>query len=66
MKRQPNRWLIFSGLFFQIAIMMYLMISLGEWIESKLVTDKKVPTLICSIIGIISVIFLIKKQTKNF
>ncbi len=66
MKRQPNRWLIFSGLFFQIAIMMYLMISLGEWIESKLITDKKVPTLICSIIGIISVIFLIKKQTKNF
>lgn len=66
MKRQPNRWLIFSGLFFQIAIMMYLMISLGEWIESKLATDKKVPTLICSIIGIISVIFLIKKQTKNF
>lgn len=66
MKRQPNKWLIFSSLFIQIAIVMYLMVSLGFWIELKIYTDKKIPTLICSVIGVISVIFMIKKQTKNF
>ncbi|MBR98666.1 MAG: hypothetical protein CMC57_01685 [Flavobacteriaceae bacterium] len=66
MKRQPNKWLIFSSLFIQIAIVMYLMVSLGFWIESKIYTDKKIPTFICSVIGVISVIFMIKKQTKNF
>tara|TARA_B100000614_G_scaffold261986_1_gene293550 strand:- start:604 stop:804 length:201 start_codon:yes stop_codon:yes gene_type:complete len=66
MKRQPNKWLIFSSLFIQIAIVMYLMVSLGFWIESKIDVDKKIPTLICSVIGVVSVIFMIKKQTKNF
>jgi len=45
---------------------MYLMVSLGFWIESKIDVDKKIPTLICSVIGVVSVIFMIKKQTKNF
>jgi len=66
MKRRPSKWLIFSSLFIQIAVLMYLMISLGSWIESKLELDQKMPTLLCSILGVISIIFMIKKQTKNF
>ncbi len=66
MKRRPSKWLIFSSLFIQIAVLMYLMISLGSWIESKLELDQKIPTLLCSILGVISIIFMIKKQTKNF
>ena len=66
MKRRPSKWLIFSSLFIQIAVLLYLMISLGSWIESKLELDQKIPTLLCSILGVISIIFMIKKQTKNF
>ena len=66
MKRRPSKWLIFSSLFIQIAVLMYLMISLGSWIESKLELDQKIPTLLCSILGVISIIFMIKKQTRNF
>ena len=66
MKRRPSKWLIFSSLFIQIAVLMYLMISLGSWIESKLELDQKIPTLLCYILGVISIIFMIKKQTKNF
>ncbi len=66
MKRRPNKWLIFSSLFIQIAIVMYLMVSIGLWIEYQIQTEKKIPTLICSVLGVISVIFMIKKQTKNF
>ncbi len=66
MKRRPSKWLIFSSLFIQIALVMYLMISIGSWIESKFELDQKIPTLIFSILGVISIIFMIKKQTKNF
>jgi hypothetical protein len=65
MKRQPNKWLIFSGLAFQIAFVMYLMISLGEWIEFKIEIETKTPTLVCSVFGMVSVVFLIIRQTKN-
>jgi len=42
------------------------MVSIGLWIEYQIQTEKKIPTLICSVLGVISVIFMIKKQTKNF
>jgi len=65
MKRQPNKWLVFSGLAFQIAIIMYLMAQLGNWIELKIFTENKLPTLICLIFGLITIIYLVKKQNKN-
>ena len=33
MKKQPNRWLIFSGLFFQIAFIMYISFLLGREVK---------------------------------
>ena len=66
MKRRPNKWLIFSSLFIQIAIVMFLMVSIGLWIENQIQTERKIPSLIFSLLGVISVIFMIKKQTKNF
>ena len=35
MKKQPRNWLIFSGLAFQIGIVMYIMVYLGSWIQEK-------------------------------
>ena len=35
MKKQPKNWLVFSGLAFQIGIVMYLMVFLGGWIQEK-------------------------------
>lgn len=65
MKKQPNKWLIFSGLAFQIGLMMYFMIHIGLWIESKILPPTKVPSILCSSIGIIVIIYLIQKQSKN-
>ena len=66
MKKQPNKWLVFSGLAFQIGVIMYLMIQLGVWIESKTLHGGKLPTILCALIGIIIIIYLIQKQSKNF
>ena len=65
MKRQPKPWIILSGLVFQIAAVMYLLIKLGAWADSYFKTQSNYFTLGPSITGIIIIIFLIVSQTKN-
>ena len=65
MKKRPKNWLIFSGLAFQIAITMYLMIQLGKWIEVKMTLTNNVPTLLCALLGMIIILVLIQRQNKN-
>ena len=65
MKTQPNRWLIFSGLFIQIALIMYVLTNVGKRAELYFGNQDNHITLALSIIGIILIIFLIINQTKN-
>ncbi|MEC7173053.1 MAG: hypothetical protein ACO3MA_04040 [Flavobacteriaceae bacterium] len=62
MKKQPKNWLIFSGLAFQIGIVMYLMIFLGGWIQENWNITSGWPTLVTSTIGLILVLIIIIKQ----
>jgi uncharacterized membrane protein YeaQ/YmgE (transglycosylase-associated protein family) len=64
-KKQPRNWLIFSGLAFQIGLVMYLMIQLGHWINRNWEINSNVPVLITSVIGLAIVLLLIQKQSKN-
>ena len=64
MKKQPNKWLIFSGLFFQIGVIMYLSYFLGIELKAKLSIDSDIPVLISSIIGLSIIIYFIIKQSK--
>jgi len=64
-KKQPKPWLILSGLVFQIAAVMYLLIRLGAWADSYFQNQSNYYTLGLSILGIIFIIFLILSQTKN-
>ena len=65
MNRQPKPWIILSGLVFQIAAVMYLLIKLGAWADSYFKTQSNYFTLGLSITGIIIIIYLIVSQTKN-
>ena len=66
MKKQPNKWLLLSGLVFQIGILIYIMIHLGLWIESQISLKNKLPTIICLVIGMLIIIYMIRKKSKNF
>jgi|TARA_S200000501_G_scaffold190225_1_gene179178 hypothetical protein len=63
-KRLPKKWLIFSSLFIQIAVIINLMIWVGKYLDFKFSSDNLF-TLIFSSIGIILIIFLIIIQTKR-
>ena len=62
MKKQPKNWLVFSGLAFQIGIVMYLMVFLGGWIQEKWEINYNWPTLVTSSIGLILVLLVLIKQ----
>ena len=62
MKKQPKNWLVFSGLAFQIGIVMYLMVFLGGWIQEKWEINYSWPTLVTSSIGLILVLLVLIKQ----
>ena len=62
MKKQPKNWLVFSGLAFQIGIVMYLMVFLGGWIQEKWEITYSWPTLVTSFIGLILVLLVLIKQ----
>ena len=65
MKKQPKPWLIFSGLFFQIAIVMFVLTRIGNYADSYFQSQSNQFTLALSLIGIIIIIYLIISQTKN-
>tara|TARA_B100001057_G_scaffold133229_1_gene132641 strand:- start:411 stop:611 length:201 start_codon:yes stop_codon:yes gene_type:complete len=64
-KKQPKNWLIYSGLAFQIGTVMYLMIQLGQWITRKFEITSNAPVLITCLFGMVVVLLLIDKQSKN-
>ncbi|MDG1022908.1 MAG: AtpZ/AtpI family protein [Flavobacteriaceae bacterium] len=64
MKKQPNRWLIFSSLAFQIGIIMYGAVKLGIFLDAQYETTRF--ALILSVFGLIIVLWLIYKQSKSF
>jgi len=64
-KKQPKPWLVFSGLVFQIAAIMYLFSLIGEWADMRFESENNYFTLALSVLGIITIIFLITSQTKD-
>ncbi|OUW76174.1 MAG: hypothetical protein CBD72_04775 [Flavobacteriaceae bacterium TMED212] len=65
MKKQPRNWLIFSGLAFQIGLVMYIMIYLGGWIQEKWEITSQLPKLFTSSLGLVLVLFIINKQANR-
>ena len=65
MKKQPRNWLTFSGLAFQIGLVMYIMIYLGGWIQEKWKINSQLPTLVTSFLGLVLVLLIINKQVNR-
>ncbi len=66
MKKKPNKWLIFSSLAIQIAIVMYAMIQLGTFLDQKTNPNDNHFTLLTSVGGVITIVWLIYSQSKRF
>ena len=64
-REKPNRWLIFSSLAFQIALIMWSSIRLGQYLDEKfLSTENQFVLLLCSV-GLVAILWMIYKQSKR-
>ena len=66
MKKQPNKWLIFSSLAIQIAIIMYAAVKIGALIDSYYSFSHHTGSLILSGLGLVMILLLIYNQSKKF
>jgi hypothetical protein len=64
-KKQPRSWLVFSGLAFEIAIIMYFFLKVGLYLDNIALWGLEIYTLLLSIAAILVIIWLILFQTKN-
>ena len=65
-RKKPKKWLIFSSLAFQIALIMWASIRLGQYLDFALQTSGKLFVIISSTLGLVSIVFMIYKQSKSF
>ena len=65
MKKQPNRWLIFSSLAFQIGAIIYGAVWIGQYLDTFYENQKSLFTLLLTVFGLVAIIYLIIKQTKH-
>ncbi len=65
-RKKPNKWLIFSSLAFQIALIMWVSIRLGQYLDLRQNSSENFFVLISSALGIVLIISLIYKQSKSF
>jgi len=64
--KKPNRWLTFSSLAFQIALIMWCSIRLGQFLDQKVQSTGKGFVLLLSSLGLVAILWIIYKQSKRF
>ncbi|MGB2502174.1 MAG: AtpZ/AtpI family protein [Flavobacteriaceae bacterium] len=65
MKKQPKHWLVFSSLAVQIAVVVYVAVRGGHWLDQYFKTQSNFWALFLSALGIILILVLIQKQSKH-
>lgn len=65
-KKKPlNKYIRFTGIAFQLGIIMYLAAYFGKMLDARYGNDKNLFTLALSLLGLIAAIYLIVKQLKE-
>ena len=64
-KKRLNKFLVLTGISFQMGATIYLFTYLGKWLDEKYPHNIKLFTLILSITGVIVSMYAINKQLKR-
>ncbi|MCY4562594.1 MAG: AtpZ/AtpI family protein [Flavobacteriaceae bacterium] len=66
MKKSHRSWLIFTSLVIQVALVMFLSVQLGLWLDNKYNHQEKIYTFGLVTVGMIIIIIGVYRQTKKF
>jgi hypothetical protein len=65
MKRQPNRWLLFSSLAIQMGVLFYGAVQLGAYLDTRF-QSQNYATLACCTLALIISLYFIHKKSQQF
>ena len=65
MRRQPNRWLIFSSLAIQMGVLFYGAVQLGVYLDTRY-QSQNYATLACCILALVISLYFIHKKSQKF
>lgn len=65
MRRQPNRWLIFSSLAIQMGVLFYGAVQLGFYLDTRF-QSQNYATLACCILALVISLYFIHKKSQKF
>jgi hypothetical protein len=64
-KKRPNKFLVLTGISFQMGITIYIMVHIGKWLDTTYPRDFKLFTLIFTLFGVGISLYAINKQLQK-
>ncbi len=65
MKKQPNKWLVFLNMPFQMRIIIFVGVYFGLWLDAKQQNDKALYTIVFSLLAVFVALYMVIKQVKK-
>ncbi len=65
MKKQPNKWLVFLNMPFQMGIIIFVGVYFGLWLDAKQQNDKALYTIVFSLLAVFVALYMVIKQVKK-
>lgn len=65
MKKQPNKWLQFLNIPFQMGAIIFAFAFLGQWLDEKYASENKKFTIILTLLGVFLALYNVISQVNK-
>jgi ATP synthase protein I len=64
-KKQANKWLVFMNIPFQMGLIIFLGVMLGQWLDEKFKLEGSILTIIFSLLAVFTALYNIIRQVNK-
>lgn len=64
-KKQANKWLVFMNIPFQMGLIIFLGVILGQWLDEKFKIEGSVLTIVFSLLAVFIALYNVIRQVNN-
>ncbi|UGS23546.1 AtpZ/AtpI family protein [Flavobacterium channae] len=64
-KKQANKWLVFINIPFQMGLIIFLGVMLGQWLDEKFKLEGSILTIIFSLLAVFTALYNVIRQVNK-
>ncbi|WP_445713578.1 AtpZ/AtpI family protein [Flavobacterium sp.] len=64
-KNQANKWLVFMNIPFQMGLIIFLGVMLGQWLDEKFKLEGSILTIIFSLLAVFTALYNVIRQVNK-